>query len=34
LKNVSQKSKMRNFTNCKITMFKLQKHGFSNPFMG
>jgi hypothetical protein len=25
---------MRNFTNCKIIMFKLQKHGFSNPFLG
>jgi hypothetical protein len=30
----SQKSIMRNFTNCKIIMFKLQKCGFSNPFIG
>jgi hypothetical protein len=30
----SQKSIMRNFTNCKIKMFKLQKQGFSNPFLG
>jgi hypothetical protein len=30
----SQKSIMRNFTNCKIIMLKLQKHGFSNPFLG
>jgi hypothetical protein len=29
----SQKSIMRNFTNCKIIMFKLQKHGFSNPIL-
>jgi hypothetical protein len=27
-----QKSKLRNFIDCKIIMFKLQKHGFSNPF--
>jgi hypothetical protein len=27
----SQKSIMRNFTNCKIIMFKLQKQGFPNP---
>jgi hypothetical protein len=25
----SPKSIMRNFTNCKIIMFKLQKHGLS-----
>jgi hypothetical protein len=30
----SQKSIMRNFTNCKIIMFKLQKHGFWNPILG
>jgi hypothetical protein len=30
----SQKSIMRNFTNCKIIMFKLQKHGFKNPILG
>jgi hypothetical protein len=30
----SQKSMMRNVTNCKIIMFKLQKHVFSNPFLG
>jgi hypothetical protein len=30
----SQKFIMRNFTNCKIIIFKLQKHGFSNPFLG
>jgi hypothetical protein len=30
----SQKSIMRNFTNCKIIMFKPQKNGFSNPFLG
>jgi hypothetical protein len=30
----SQKSIMRNFTNCKIIMFKLHKHGFSNPLLG
>jgi hypothetical protein len=29
-----QKSIMRNFTNCKIIMFKLQKQGFSNPVLG
>jgi hypothetical protein len=30
----SQKSIMRNFSNCKIIMFKLQEHGFSNIFLG
>jgi hypothetical protein len=30
----SQKSILRNFTNCKIIVFKLQKHGFPNPFLG
>jgi hypothetical protein len=30
----SQKSTMRNFTNCKIIMFKLQKHGFLNLVLG
>jgi hypothetical protein len=30
----SQKSILRIFTNCKIIMFKLQKHGFSNPLLG
>jgi hypothetical protein len=30
----SQKSIMRNFTNCKIIMFKLQKHGFLKPVLG
>jgi hypothetical protein len=30
----SQKSILRNFTNCKIIMFKLQKHGFLNPVFG
>jgi hypothetical protein len=30
----SQKSIMRNFTYCKIIMFKLQKYGFSNPVLG
>jgi hypothetical protein len=34
LKNFfSKKFIMRNFTNCKIIMFGLQKHGFSNPFL-
>jgi hypothetical protein len=30
----SQKSIMRNFTDCKIIMFKLQKNGFSNLILG
>jgi hypothetical protein len=30
----SKKSIMRNFTNCKIIMFKLQKHGFLNLVLG
>jgi hypothetical protein len=32
--DVPQKSIMRNFTDCKIIMFKHQKQGFSNPFLG
>jgi hypothetical protein len=30
----SQKSIMRNFSDCKIIIFKLQKHGFSNLVLG
>jgi hypothetical protein len=30
----SQKFIMRNFTDCKIIMFKLQKHGFLNLVLG